>query len=243
VVATVSHELRTPLTSIRGFVELLIDTTGTSLDDEQIRMLKTIDRNSSQLLAVTEDLLDDSSRGLHLRVQFVDTDLCVLAAEAIELMAATAQGKNVRLSLAADHPVFVHGDASRLHQLLANLLSNALKFSPEGGQVEVRVRGLTTLATLEVLDLGPGVPPEERDQLFERFYRLASTTDPGIPGTGLGLAIAKTVVEAHKGTIEIVDTPGWSTTFRVQFPLAEAHSWTAPTDWSSLAVERSASVN
>jgi len=242
VVATVSHELRTPLTSIRGFVELLTETAGATLDEDQVRMLKTIDRNSAQLLAVTEDLLDDPGRGLQLRVQFVDVDLRTLALESIELMTATAAAQKVELSLIAHHPVMVHGDSSRLHQLLANLLSNALKFSPEGGRVEVAVSGLTNVATLEVHDEGPGIPFNEREQLFERFYRLASTTSQGIPGTGLGLAIAKTVVEAHQGTIEIVDEVGWSTTFLVKFPLAEAVSWGAPEEWEPLDSPQSAPV-
>ena len=109
----------------------------------------------------------------------------------------------------------VHGDPVRLHQLLGNLLANAVKFTPAGGRVAVRVLLVGQFARLDVLDDGPGVPLNERSQLFDRFFRLASSTDQGIPGTGLGLAIAKAVVEAHQGTIEIVDTPGWSTTFRV----------------------------
>ncbi|HLG68534.1 MAG TPA: ATP-binding protein [Acidimicrobiales bacterium] len=221
VVATVSHELRTPLTSIRGFVELLLDS-GASFDDEQIRMLKTIDRNSLQLLRVAEDLLTDPTGGHGLRVHFVDTDLALLATEAIDTMAAQAATRRIELSLVARQPVIVNGDPARLHQLFGNLLSNAIKFTPPGGRVMVRVGTLGHFARLEVLDDGPGIPDSERPQLFERFYRLASTADAGVPGTGLGLAIAKSVVEAHEGTVDIVDTPGWSTTFRVLLPLQRA---------------------
>jgi len=221
VVATVSHELRTPLTAIRGFIELLLDDK-TSLTDEQARMLNTIDRSSNQLLAVTQDLLDNPGGGHQLQVIFVDTDLCALAADAVEVMTATAAASHITLTLVTKGAVLVRCDVSRLHQLLANLLSNAVKFNPAGGRVEVRVSHLAQLACLEVLDNGPGIPVAERPQLFERFYRLASTADQGIPGSGLGLAIAKTVVEVHGGTIEIVDTPGWSTTFRVYLPLAHA---------------------
>jgi len=228
VVATVSHELRTPLTSIVGFVELLLDGKPEQFDEEQIRMLNTIDRSSRQLLQVAEDLLADPGGGQGLRVKFEPTNLSALARDALDTMAATAASRRINLRVVADRPVIILGDASRLHQLFANLLANALKFSPPGGRVEVRVTGLERFARLEVLDDGPGIPVAEREQLFERFYRLASSTSQGIPGTGLGLAIAKSVVEAHEGTIEIVDTPGWSTTFRVHLPLAERPA-TAPT--------------
>ena len=224
VVATVSHELRTPITSIRGFVELLLDGRSDRLDDEQIRMLKTIDRSSRQLLQVVEDLLADPGGGQGLRVKFAATDLSGLARDAVDSMTATAMSRRISLRLIADIPVIILGDTSRLHQLFANLLSNSLKFTPRGGRVEVRVSPLEHFARLEVLDNGPGIPLEEREHLFERFYRLASSTSQGVPGTGLGLAIAKSVVEAHDGTIEIVDTPGWSTTFRVHLPLAERSS-------------------
>jgi signal transduction histidine kinase len=114
-------------------------------------------------------------------------------------------------------PVF--GDPTRLHQLLGNLLSNAIKFSPPGGRVHVIVDNVDSFARVQVLDEGPGIPEGERDQLFERFYRVASSTEMGVPGTGLGLAIAKSVAEAHEGFLDIVDTPGWSTTFRAYLPL------------------------
>jgi PAS domain S-box-containing protein len=219
VVATVSHELRTPLTSIRGFVELLLDAHGPPLDPEQVHMLRTIDRNSLQLIRVAEDLLSDPGGGHNLRVHFVNTDLAQIATEAIDTMASQAAAQRIELSLVGHEPVVVNGDPDRLHQLLGNLLSNAVKFTPAGGRVMVRVGTLGHFARLEVLDDGPGIPAADRPQLFERFYRLASATDQGVPGTGLGLAIAKSVVEAHDGSVDIVDTPGWSTTFRVLLPL------------------------
>jgi PAS domain S-box-containing protein len=221
VVATVSHELRTPLTSIRGFVELLLDGSGAPLDEEQVHMLRAIDRSSRQLLRVADDLLADPERGRGPRLQFADTDLAVLAAEAVDTMASAAAERGITLTVACSESVLVHGDPVRLHQLLGNLLSNAVKYTASGGRASVRVEALGPLARLDVLDDGPGIPPEERAQLFDRFYRLASTAEQGIPGSGLGLAIARSVAEAHHGTIEIVDTPGWSTTFRVHLPAVE----------------------
>jgi PAS domain S-box-containing protein len=218
VVATVSHELRTPLTSIRGFVELLLEEA-VVLDDEQRRMLQTIDRNSLHLLHVADDLLADPGGGQGLRIHFVDLDLPQLAAQAIDAIATNAHRQQVTMSLESPEPVMVHGDPTRLHQLFGNLLSNAVKFTPAGGRIRVEVDTFGHFARINVSDDGPGIPEAERAQLFERFYRLATSTDQRIPGTGLGLAISKSIVEAHEGTVDIVDLPGWSTTFRVLLPL------------------------
>ena len=218
VVATVSHELRTPITSIRGFVELLLDAS-TDLTESQMRMLLTIERNAEQLQRVAEDLLADPGAGRGLRVAFTELDLYRLTEEAVHAIQTSATMAGVKLSLEPGCEVPVFGDPTRLHQLLGNILSNAIKFSPHGGRVKVIVDNFDSYARVQVLDEGPGIPVGERDQLFERFYRLASSTEMGVPGTGLGLAIAKSVAEAHEGFVDIADTPGWSTTFRVHLPL------------------------
>jgi signal transduction histidine kinase len=220
VVATVSHELRTPITSIRGFVELLLDDAP-QLTEDQVRMLRTIDRSSEHLQRVAEDLLSDPGAGAGLSVAFADLDLRDLAADAVDSFETAATTAGVTILLTAGEQIPVFGDPTRLHQLVGNLLSNAVKFSPRGGQVQVVVDSVDTFARVQVLDEGPGIPEAERPQLFERFYRLASTTESGVPGTGLGLAIAKSVAEAHEGFVDIVDTPGWSTTFRVFLPLRQ----------------------
>jgi two-component system, OmpR family, phosphate regulon sensor histidine kinase PhoR len=217
VVATVSHELRTPITSIRGFIELLLDASS-DLTESQMRMLETIERNVEQLQRVAEDLLADPGAGRGLRVAFTELDLNRLAAEAVHAIQTSATVAGIVLSIQPGDEVPVFGDPTRLHQLLGNLLSNAIKFSPRGGRVHVIVDNVDSYARVQVLDEGPGIAESERDQLFERFYR-ASSTEMGVPGTGLGLAIAKSVAEAHEGFVDIVDTPGWSTTFRVFLPL------------------------
>ena len=221
IVATVSHELRTPITSIRGFIELLLDGVP-ELSEDQIRMLRTIDRNSAQLQRVAEDLLADPGGGHGLRVAFTELDLHQLGEESVHGAQTAATTAGVTLALAPGPHVPVFGDATRLHQLLGNLLSNALKFSPRGGRVRVVVDMIDDFARILVQDEGPGIPEADRPQLFERFYRLAAAMEMGVPGTGLGLAIAKSVAEAHEGSVDIVDTPGWSTTFRVFLPLRHA---------------------
>lgn len=218
VVATVSHELRTPITSIRGFIELLLDAQS-DLTESQMRMLQTIDRNAEQLQRVAEDLLADPGAGRGLRVAFTELDLNQLAGEAVHAIQTSATVAGIVLSKEPGEEVPIFGDPTRLHQLLGNLLSNAIKFSPRGGRVHVIVDSIDSYARVQVLDDGPGIPEGEREQLFERFYRLASSAEMGVPGTGLGLAIAKSVAEAHEGFLDIVDTSGWSTTFRVFLPL------------------------
>ncbi len=217
--------MRTPITSIRGFVELLLDDAP-ELTEEQVKMLRTIDRSSAHLQRVAEDLLSDPGGGHGLSVAFTDLDLRELAADAVDSFQTAATTAGVKVSLADGSAVAVFGDPTRLHQLIGNLLSNAIKFSPRGGQVRVVVDAVDTFARVQVLDEGPGIPEAERPQLFERFYRLASTTESGVPGTGLGLAIAKSVAEAHEGFVDIVDTPGWSTTFRVFLPLQSGSATT-----------------
>ena len=223
VVATVSHELRTPITSIRGFIELLLDESA-ELTDEHMRMLRTIERNADQLQRVAEDLLADPGAGRGLRVAFNELDLNHLAEEAVQSMQTSASVSGIVLSMEPGGELPIFGDPTRLHQLIGNLLSNAIKFSPRGGRVHVIVDSVDAYARVQVLDQGPGIPEGERDQLFERFYRLASSDEMGVPGTGLGLAIAKSVAEAHEGFVEIVDTPEWSTTFRAYLPLRTAGS-------------------
>ena len=242
VVATVSHELRTPITSIRGFVELLLDATA-DLTESQMRMLQTIERNAEHLQRVAEDLLADPGAGRGLRVAFTELDLSRLAEDAVHAIQTSATVAGIVLTIDPGEEVPIFGDPTRLHQLLGNLLSNAIKFSPRGGRVHVIVDNVDSYARVQVLDEGPGIPEGERDQLFERFYRLASSTEMGVPGTGLGLAIAKSVAEAHEGFVDIVDTPGWSTTFRVYLPLgrvsgiggpdriARAQAARNPPDW------------
>ncbi len=218
VVATVSHELRTPITSIRGFIELLLDAQS-ELTESQVRMLATIDRNAEQLQRVAEDLLSDPGAGRGLKVAFAELDLYRLAEEAVHAIQTSARVAGVVLSIEPGDGSPIFGDANRLHQLLGNLLSNAIKFSPRGGRVRVIVDNVESYGRVQVLDEGPGIPETERDQLFERFYRLASSLEQGVPGTGLGLAIAQSVAEAHEGYVDIADTPGWATTFRVFIPL------------------------
>jgi len=221
----VSHELRTPLTSIRGYLDLVLDEEAGELNPEQRRFLKAVERNSGRLLRLVGDLLfvaqADAGR---LTLERAKVDVAALAAECVEAARPVADQRSIELHLAAEPVPALVGDRGRLAQVLDNLVSNALKFTPEGGRVEVRTSVTDDYVRLEVEDSGIGIPAEEQPRLFERFFRAASATEQAIPGTGLGLAIVKAIVEAHAGRIEVVSAPGKGTTFLVELPLREAQS-------------------
>jgi signal transduction histidine kinase len=221
----VSHELRTPLTSIRGYLDLVLDEEAGELNPEQRRFLKAVERNSGRLLRLVGDLLfvaqADAGR---LTLERAKVDVAALAADCVEAARPVADQRSIELQLAVEPVPALVGDRGRLAQVLDNLVSNALKFTPEGGRVEVRTSVTDDYVRLEVEDSGIGIPAEEQPRLFERFFRAASATEQAIPGTGLGLAIVKAIVEAHAGRIEVVSAPGKGTTVLVELPLREAQS-------------------
>jgi len=221
-VSLVSHELRTPLTSIRGYLELVLDGAAGSLTEEQDRFLRVVERNADRLLGLVGDLLFvaqvDAGR---LPVEFDDLDLALVAAECVDGVRPAAEAKSLELIVDAS-PLAAKGDRGRLYQLLSNLVSNAVKFTPEGGRVTVRVSAQDESALIEVSDNGIGVPEAELGELFTRFFRSSTATENAIPGTGLGLVIAKAIAEAHGGQIAVESREGVGTTFKVTLPLEPA---------------------
>jgi PAS domain S-box-containing protein len=219
-VASVSHELRTPLTSIKGYLELVLDGEAGDLNEEQRGYLDTVNRNSERLLGLVGDLLfvaqADAGR---LELNLDDVDLGTLAHESVESARPAAAAKRIRLELFADELPSLRGDHARLAQLFDNLVSNALKFTPEGGSVTVSLARGDGRAVLEVRDTGIGIPAAEQKELFGRFFRARGATDRAIQGTGLGLSIARTIAESHGGTIGFESVEGVGTTFRVEVPL------------------------
>ena len=217
----VSHELRTPLTSIRGYLELVLDEEAGSINDEQRRFLKAVDRNSHRLLRLVGDLLFvaqvDAGR---LTLERADVDVAALAADCVEAARPVADQKSISLSLENRATQPLNADRGRLAQVLDNLVSNALKFTPEGGRVVLRTDVVDGHAVVEVEDSGLGIPAAEQPRLFERFFRASAATEQAIPGTGLGLAIVKAIVEAHGGRIHVESNEGAGSTFRVELPLS-----------------------
>ena len=220
-VANVSHELRTPLTAIRGYAETLKDG-GLGDSGQAAEFVEVIHRNTLRLQSLIEDLLDLSSieQG-QARISLGPVSLREVAAQADAVIrpAAERKGQSLRFDLPADVPDPI-ADRDRLAQVLINLLDNAVKFTPEKGSITFTARHADGRVVLAVADTGAGIPPDEVDRIFERFYRVDRSRDRREGGTGLGLAIAKHLVQAMGGAIEVKSVPGSGTTFRLTFPAA-----------------------
>jgi PAS domain S-box-containing protein len=217
--ALVSHELRTPLTSIIGYLELVLEDDQ-ELTDHHRRFLGVVDRNARRLLRLVGDLLFVAHvEAGRLALEVGEVDLRTLTREAVEAARPRAESKELTLEAAAQDVPAMAGDRDRLAQVLDNLVSNAVKFTPQGGTVTVRLAAKDGAALIDVRDTGVGIPAAEQDRLFERFYRASTATERAIPGVGLGLTIAKAIVEAHEGTLDFDSIEGAGTTFRVRLPL------------------------
>ena len=217
-ISLVSHELRTPLTSIRGYTELLLEE---KLAEEQLGFLNAIDRNCGRLLSVVEDLLLvaqlQAGRFELVVGDFVLNDVVDFAAEAAQPLAAS---RHIGLKIAAEPGLAMSGDAPRLGQVLDNLISNALKYTPDGGNVSLTATLSGVNAVIEVADSGIGIPEAEQEQIFNRFFRTSNAQLAGIPGTGLGLVVTRGIIEAHGGTLGFESTEDIGTTFRIVLPIA-----------------------
>jgi signal transduction histidine kinase len=219
-VATVSHELRTPLTSISGFLEMMQDEEE-GLGAAGRRYLDVIRRSTDRLHALVEDLLLVAQiEAKRIELAFEPVDLTKLAHRAVETARPRAEEKDVALALVASGPPPVAADPMRLAQVLDNLVSNAIKFTNEGGSVTVSVDAGDDGARIVVSDTGIGIPAEEQGQVFSRFFRSSTATRGAIPGTGLGLAISRALVEQHGGTIALTSREGEGTTVTVSLPAA-----------------------
>ncbi len=218
-VAAVSHELRTPLTSIIGYLDLIQDNAPGNLTPDQQTFLTIVQRNADRLHELVGDLLlvaeaDGGALALDLR----DADLDALATDTVESARPTADARQIQLTLSLGAARRIQGDPFRLGQMMDNLVSNAVKFTPVGGRVVVRTAFEDGHAIFEVTDSGPGISPADQAQLFDRFFRTRAAVEQAIRGTGLGLAITKAIVDAHQGSITVESTVGTHSTFRVRLP-------------------------
>jgi len=213
---TVSHELRTPLTSIIGYLELIED----SLDDEPLDIaayLKVAQRNAAELLSRISQLLQFSADGIP--IERASTDLSSLAQSVVDdfSMAADAAGISLTASLPAGIDAWV--DAGRYRQVVENLISNSIKYTPRDGAIEVTMTSDANDAVLTVADNGRGMTSDETRQAFERFFRAPNARGDAIQGFGVGLSIVKEIVEAHSGRVDISSEPGQGTSIDVRVPL------------------------
>jgi signal transduction histidine kinase len=219
-VATVSHELRTPLTSIVGYVDVLLEDVA-DIPAEARPFLLTVQRNARRLHRLVDDLLSDALKlgkaELHLgRISLAGVvRACAVEAE----KSANANGLTFTLD-AGRSLLEVSGDGERLAQVVDNIFNNAIKFTPRGGHVGCSIRREGDVGVVKISDTGRGIPPEELEDVFVKFFRSPGVQTDAIPGTGIGLAISKAIVEAHGGTIDLSSMVGVGTTFEIRLPLA-----------------------
>ena len=217
-VSLVSHEFQTPLTSIHGYVGLLLEDVE-RLDGKHVEFLRVVDRNVERLLRLVGDLLfvaQLDAGGLALETEPVDVAGVVL--ECVDAIGPAAAAKSVEVTTRLEPVPHVPADRRRVSQLVDNLLTNAVKFTPAGGRVDVLVSEADDRVAVEVRDTGIGIAPEEQPHVFDRFFRASGASRKAISGSGLGLAVAKSISDAHGGTLSVASTEGAGATFRAELP-------------------------
>ncbi len=218
--ADASHELRSPLTALRG--ELEVARRKRRTPEEYRAVIESALEETERLSRIAEDLLTlTRSEGGAMILRPYAVDLAERVRKAAERLHAKAEQRGVVLRVGSEGSTVAEVDPDLVDRVIWNLLDNAIKFTPSGGEIEGRVVGDGQWVSIEVTDTGPGLPPERLGKVFERFYRVddARTRGAGEGGTGLGLAIVKAIVELHEGTVQARNRPAGGAVFRVSFPL------------------------
>ncbi|MCP9446317.1 MAG: ATP-binding protein [Nitrospira sp.] len=225
-VSVVSHELRTPMTSIKGYVENLLDGLAGALTEKQARSLERVKHNIDRLTRMINELLDLSKiEAGRLELHLAPINIVDLVEDVVENYQATARQKSltVRVILSSPLPP-VRADSDKLHRVLINLIHNAIKFTPEGGEIRIEVKARADdFVEVTVIDSGNGVPPDELDKIFDKFY-WSKSAPVEARGAGLGLAIAKNLIELHGGTIGVESVLGKGSRFSFTIPVARLFS-------------------
>nr|WP_243414209.1 ATP-binding protein [Pseudoflavonifractor phocaeensis] len=228
-VANVSHELRTPLTNIRSYAETLVDNAGDLPPEMEKRFLGVILNESDRMTHIVQDLLTLSrfdSGHSELKLAPFSFSEAVRDVYNANLMEAQRHNHTVRLQTEPDIPQIV-GDRERIVQVMMNVVSNAIKYTPDGGKIHISAGRMGDRVWMEVADNGIGIPAADRPRIFERFYRVDKARSRESGGTGLGLSIAKEIVDRHHGLISLVDRPGPGLTVRIELlvegPSHETH--------------------
>jgi len=216
--STMSHELRTPLNAVLGFSDLLTEERYGPLNDRQRRYIGHIHTGGKHLLRLINDILDLSKiEAGRLQLAIESVSVKTAFGEVADVMRPLAEKKSHSLLVNTLNELSVRADAVRFKQVLMNLIGNAIKFTPEGGKIELAARQLGEVVRVEVRDSGPGIPPEEQQRIFEAFYR-STQTEKTVEGTGLGLAITKRLVELHGGHLGLESQQGMGTCFYFTLP-------------------------
>jgi signal transduction histidine kinase len=218
--ANMSHELRTPLNAIIGFSEVLVQGMFGDINEKQTEYLQDILESGRHLLSLINDILDLSKiEAGRMELERADFDLPSAIENALILVRERASRRGIRLGSTIDKRLgMIGGDERKVKQVLLNLLSNALKFTPEGGQIDVAARFHDDRAEVSVADTGIGIAPTDQDTVFEEF-RQVGTADKKAEGTGLGLALSRKFIELHGGTIRVKSELGSGSTFTFTLPV------------------------
>jgi len=218
-VADASHELRTPLAVLRGELEGLAQDA--QLKSQTRETLGSLLEEVDRLAKIVEGLLALSRLDTgEAKTEWVRFDLAELAATTADQMSLLAEDKNITVSCECPRGVTVEGDRSRLKQVVVNLLDNAIKYTPNGGQVRLKIAAEGGHAILTVTDDGIGIPPEALPHVFKRFYRVDGSRSRDQGGAGLGLSIVKSICAAHGADVDVWSSPGKGSSFRIRQPLA-----------------------
>lgn len=218
-VGNASHELRTPLTSVKGYIDTLKEDVKNNQFAQAGKFLDIVSRNVDRLMDLVNDLLSLSALDSHSELQLELINPLQISEHVVAELAVLASEKNISIRVIGEVPPFV-ADARKVEQVLLNLVSNAVKYIPQGKSIQVRwEQDSRDQVLLRVIDDGPGIPQEHHDRLFERFYRIdkGRTRDAG--GTGLGLAIVKHIMQSHGGHISIKSEMGQGAEFLCYFPV------------------------
>jgi PAS domain S-box-containing protein len=219
-VSNVSHELRTPLTAIKGSVDNMLDGLTGELNEKQSRYLTRIKSNADRLARLINDLLDLSRIEAGIKLNRINLSLPTVVKEVVESLGSVAAEKLINFEIkTADNDLTAWADPDRVAEVLTNLLGNAIKFSPTGGNVTVSLaRSRNNWVKVSITDTGTGIRPEEANRIFDKFYQVSHPEQPKATGTGLGLPIAKALVEMHGGRIWLESQVGHGSVFSFTLP-------------------------
>ncbi|MBU5676361.1 cell wall metabolism sensor histidine kinase WalK [Alkaliphilus sp. MSJ-5] len=224
-VANVSHELKTPLTTIKSYTETLLDGV---IDNKELAVsfLQVVDSESERMTRLVRDLLQLSNLDFHQsKWNKKVVDLKQIVEKTILKLEVSAKNKNQQIhSKLTEKAVNIYADEDRIEQVVLNLLSNSIKYTPEGGAVYIDVELNEHIVLLKIKDNGIGIPKEDIPRIFERFYRVDKARSRELGGTGLGLSIAQQIIEAHEGTIEIFSEEGKGTEAVIKLPIIETEA-------------------